>query len=159
MELNRASWHASWFRWACRSLDQAWPRGACREYRYEWRTDLCTYFRTIGMGTLAAAYSLAAWAALVGVLTLWPIWLLGPLNYLFGLMMIAMIFLLAGGAVWVTTTGFPCVAARAREGFRHAAMVARDGTPTALALVVAQARAVKDRYCPTIRFRKDQTND
>ena len=158
MEINPASWHARWFSWACRSLDHAAPWGAHREYRFEHRTDLCTYFRTIGLGTLAAAYSVAGWLAFPLVLAVLPVYLFGIWSTLAGVGIVLATLLAAGLLVWIITEGFPRAARQARAGITQAVMVARDGTPTAVGLVVERVRAAAGRYCPTITFRRSNGN-
>lgn len=159
MELNSNSWHVKWFKWSCRALDNAWPSGGFREHRFTWRTDLCTYFRIIMMGTLAALYSGLAWFSMVAVFSILPIYLFGIIHMMIFYAVLAGVAVIGLGFIWLALEGFPSASQIVKDRVSHMVMVTKDGSPTVMALVAERIRAAKNRYCPTISFKREDRDN
>jgi hypothetical protein len=161
MLIDQRTWYARWFQWNCRVLDRAWPNRwhDDRESRYQGGTNLCHFMRTIMLGSLAAVISVVAMLAPIAALIVIP-WLL------YGLLPVAsawigVITALAAlvALTWLLAEAMPkaFAAAKARAADAGDRAWSRiEAAPGFFGLIVRWLVAIKQRACPTIRFKGDE---
>lgn len=149
MDLNKQSWYVRWFFWSLGVLEEF-----VEYHTYEYRngTNLCHFVRVVfAYAPLALVLNLAFYAAAVGVVTVWPVYLFGWGSYL-------TILGFVGGVGLVYLVGCWLWSLRSDQEVtkEEAASSAVDPEPSFSQVVWEAVVAKKRKVCPLIRFYDQQ---
>lgn len=155
MQLNLQTWYVQWFFWSLRVLDRFCKtangrRNFSSEEKYYHGTNICHFFRTLLLGNLIAAVTLATYGLLLWAIIL-P-FLLFPLVSVGKTVLIVLAMLTT-----VALTMFIIIGGA--RGVNH--VIQRLNTrpvntqPGFWKLLIHYIVSIKQQFCPIIQFRGD----
>lgn len=153
MDARDSQWYVRWFLWNCRVLDRFLPRVGCREFRYERGTNLCHFFRTLLFGSIVVVSSVAVWMFTAWTVLIMP-WIVFDAARLVGVIAIVAVACGAFVAIVAGACSAP-VAVKWVSSKAQKVLVNNKGNPSFFAVVASYLSGVKNRFCPTIRFVKE----
>lgn len=154
MQANQNQWYVKWFTWNCRVLDRFWQLDRSREFKYERGTNLCHFFQTLMWGTIVQVLSVAIWAYVIFTVFVLP-WMLFSVS---GVLWTVLSFLTVIAAIVAVVAG--TVGALQSKEWIHRkwetfSEVKSDQPPKFYQVMWQYVVSVKQKFCPTIQFRKE----
>ena len=134
-------------------LDKLLPGNGYREFKYENGTNLCHFFRTLLLGSIVTILSISLWFSMAWTVLIMP-WITFSAASIATVVLVLM--LIVGTLVAVVVGAFSAPAAiKWVSGKAQTVLVNSDGKPSFAAVVASYLAGIKSRFCPTIRFIKE----
>lgn len=157
MNLSTESWYARWFFWSCRVRDRFFLSPQKRDYHnseHNYRlvgTNLCQFFRVLLIGVIITALTLGMYGYIAFVLLILPFLLFKV--YTLGTILLTIIGILCVAAAFVGLIFGIVVGTGRTFRYLHDRNAAQPtGEPSFWGLVLTYLMAIKQRFCPTIKF-------
>lgn len=160
MNIYDNKWTARWFHWSCRVLDNTFNTDK-RQTQYSNGTNLCHYFQTLFWAGLVTLWSVVVYlSAAVAVVTI-PILLVDSVNTLLvvvsiivGVIAIIAVFCI----IFLLLENGPKIFNKALSATKTT-ILGSESKPSFFGMIVHYFASIRKRFCPTIRFTKDDTNE
>lgn len=165
MDLSQHTWYVRWFFWCCRIEDRFCTpkhrrdRGYTRTERYRAGTNLCHFFRTLLLGSLLFALTLALYFYVLFVLVILPLLTFPALQLAYDAFLVLAITAGSVAIAMVILIGFPWIG-KSWQAWKPA--VPPRGPPAEprfFRLIQQYYRALKDQICPLIVFKERTPHD
>jgi hypothetical protein len=159
MNMSMTTWYVGCFFWSCRVLDRFCSTKTRREYnsrvsRYENSTNLCHFFRMLMWGAVVTTVIVVWYASLVFIVCVLPFYLFSAYSIGTVILGIAAILALAGaiiGLLWSISWLWD----RIEDYYRKAPPKPEPehkGDPRFITVFWHYLKALKEQFCPLIRF-------
>lgn len=160
MNVNSNQWYVRWFFWNCRALDNFTSRDLRyddpREEQYSEGTNLCQFFRVMLFGTLVSLASVGSVIYTVFCFVILPFLLFNATNVLSAVGVVFGVFVGAIGLVCICVAapgGVEWVTKKTKQTLKN-----QEKSPSFFYVFCQYIIGVKKRFCPTITFKKEDSN-